>query len=79
MRVSADGSFTIPQLPAGEYGLKVGHDGYEEPELPWGPFRNRPDKDKLFDTLATPWKGAVVVNVQPEKSTEDVELDFSNH
>ncbi|HEX4070018.1 MAG TPA: M56 family metallopeptidase [Planctomycetaceae bacterium] len=79
VRVSADGSFTIPQLPAGEYGLKVGHDGYEEPELPWGPFRNRPDKDKLFDTLATPWKGAVVVNVQPEKSTEDVELDFSNH
>jgi len=76
VRVNADGSFTIPQLPPGEYGLKVGHDGYEEPELPWGRFRNRPDKDKLFDTLATPWKGAVVVNVQPEKSTEDVELDL---
>jgi beta-lactamase regulating signal transducer with metallopeptidase domain/uncharacterized GH25 family protein len=77
VRVNADGSFTIPQLPPGEYGLKVGHDGYKEPELPWGPLRNRPDKDKLFDTLATPWKGAVVVNVQPEKSSEDVWLELS--
>jgi uncharacterized GH25 family protein len=76
VRVDADGTFTIPQLPPGEYGLKVGHDGYEEPKLPWGSVMHRPDKDKLFDTLATPWKGAVVVNVQPEKSTEDVELDL---
>ncbi len=76
VRVNADGSFTIPQLPPGKYGLKVGHDGYEEPELPWGRIMHRPDKDKLFDTLHTPWKGAVVVNVQPEKSTEDVELDL---
>jgi beta-lactamase regulating signal transducer with metallopeptidase domain len=78
VRVNADGSFTIPQLPPGEYGLKVGHDGYEEPELPWGRLMHRPDKDKLFDTLATPWKGAAVVNVQPEKSTEDVWLELSD-
>jgi hypothetical protein len=76
-RVHADGTFKLDNLPSGECGLKVGHDGYEDPELPWGPFMHRPDKDKLFDTLATPWKGAAVVHIQPDKPAEGVELDWS--
>jgi hypothetical protein len=75
-RVHADGTFKLDHVPAGECGLKVGHDGYEDPELPWGPFMHRPDKDKLFDTFATPWKGATVVHVQPDKPAEGIELDL---
>lgn len=74
VRVSADGTFTIADLPPGEYGLKVGHDGYREPDLPWGRFRQRADMDKLFNTLATPWNDAKVVHVAAGKTTERVEL-----
>jgi hypothetical protein len=74
--VNADGTFKLDHLPQGECGLKVGHDGYEDPELPWGPFMHRPDKDKLFDTLATPWRGATVVHIQPDKPAEGIELDL---
>jgi hypothetical protein len=74
--VHADGTFKLDHVPAGECGLKVGHDGYEDPELPWGPFMHRPDKDKLFDTFATPWKGATVVHVQPDKPAKGIELDL---
>jgi len=37
---------------------------------------HRPDKDKLFDTFATPWKGATVVQVQPDKPADAIELDL---
>ena len=37
-RVAPDGTFSLPPLPPGEYGLKVGHDAYEDAEVYPGPL-----------------------------------------
>lgn len=58
-RVSIDGTFRITHLPPGEYGLKAGHDGYQDPEVPCG--ENIPKE--LFEQAAKPWHAAVIVRV----------------
>ena len=35
-RVAPDGSFRLDALPPGRYGLKTGHDAYEDPHVPRG-------------------------------------------
>jgi hypothetical protein len=73
--VSADGTFRLDDLPPGRYGLKAGHDAYPDPHVPrWKPGE-RPDP-KVFQKLAEPWQGAVVVTVEPGQTTRGVIVDF---
>ena len=52
-RVSADGQFLFPQLPPGKYGLKVGHDAYEDSELL--PHKARLSKEEWNEEM-DPWQ-----------------------
>jgi hypothetical protein len=69
---SPDGSFRIEGLPPGRYGLKAGHDAYEDPHVSRG---NDPDPSE-FNKPAEPWQGAEVVEVEPGETTRGVVVDF---
>ena len=70
--VSPDGSFRIEDLPPGRYGLKAGHDAYEDPHVSRG---NGLDPSE-FNKSAEPWQGAVVVEVEPGEATRGAVVDF---
>jgi hypothetical protein len=73
-RVALDGTFTLPPLPPGEYGLKAGHDAYEDAEVyPGLSARDHPEAAK---EPADPWKRAKVVTVKAGQETEGVEVEF---
>ena len=74
--VAEDGTFRLEGLPPGRYGLKAGHDAYTDPHVSrWDAEEKRyPPKD--FEKLAEPWQGAVVVTVEPGKTTRGAVLDF---
>jgi RNA polymerase sigma factor (sigma-70 family) len=75
-RVSADGTFALPLLPPGEYGLKAGHDAYEDAEVyPGSSARDHPEAAK---EPADPWKRAKVVTVKAGEETAGVEVEFPN-
>ena len=72
-----DGTFRLEGLPPGRYGLKAGHDAYEDPQS-LGHLR-RPEMEKYRKELfepAEPWRGAVVVEARAGEMTRDVVLDF---
>jgi hypothetical protein len=73
--VSADGTFRLDDLPAGRVGLKVGHDAYIDPHVPRWENREKLDVSQ-FQKLAEPWQGAVLVTVEPGKTTRGVTVDF---
>ena len=73
--VSADGTFRLDELPPGRFGLKAGHDAYIDPHVPRWTSREKIDKTQ-FQKLAEPWQGAVVVTVEPGKTTTGVVVDF---
>lgn len=73
-RVALDGAFSFPALPPGEYGLKVGHDAYDDPEVyPGSLMRDHPE---AFKQNADPWKRAKVVSVRAGQTTEGVEVEM---
>jgi hypothetical protein len=73
-RVASDGTFVLPPLPPGEYGLKVGHDAYEDAEVyPRALMHAHPE---AFKEPADPWKRAKVVTVKAGQETASVEVDF---
>jgi hypothetical protein len=73
--VSPDGTFRLGDLPPGRFGLKAGHDAYTDPHVPrWNEGDQRELKD--FEKPAEPWQGAVVVTVEPGKTTRGVVVDF---
>jgi len=72
-----DGSFRLEGLPPGRYGLKAGHDAYEDPHS-LGALR-RPEMEKYRKEIleqAEPWRGAVVVEGRAGGATRGVVLDF---
>jgi hypothetical protein len=71
-RVNASGAFSFPRLPPGEYGLKVGHDGYHDPDVPQG---NKIPKE-MWELKPEPWKRAKLVTVEPGHETSGVELEL---
>jgi hypothetical protein len=73
VRVARDGTFTLPPLPAGEYGLKAGHDAYDDPEVYPGPLMKHPE---AFKETADPWKRAKVVKVEAGRDSEGAVVDF---
>ncbi len=75
-RLGDDGTFAFEQLPAGEYGLKLGYDGYVDNEVPQpakGTFEFLKD---AWGLLANPWKRAKVVTVEAQKTAENVLLEL---
>ena len=73
-RVAPDGEFALPLLPPGEYGLKVGHDAYDDAEVYPGPLaRLRPES---FQENADPWKRARIVAVHSGQDLSGVEVQW---
>lgn len=72
-RVGRDGSFRFACLPPGEFGLKVGHDAYDDSEVPRN-IRNLSKED--WEKLADPWKRAKIVNVKPDRGASGIELQL---
>jgi hypothetical protein len=71
-RVAPDGAFLLPQLPPDQYGLKVGHDAYEDPEVyPGLLYQAHPES---YEETADPWKRAKVVRVEAVRESGDVEF-----
>ncbi len=74
-RVEPDGRFTLGPLPAGEYGLKTGHDAYTDPEIPrWTPGKDFSPED--WAKKADPWKRSKAVKVESGRDAEGVEVEF---
>ncbi len=69
--VRDDGIYWHGLLPAGEYGLKVGHDAYQESEVPRGEI-----PEEAWSKTAEPWKRAKVVTVKPGGEVTGVELEL---
>jgi carboxypeptidase family protein len=67
-RIAKDGTFRLDQLPAGEFGLKVGHDGFHDADNPEHP------SDADMKNTATPWHDAHVVRVRSGESVGNVIL-----
>lgn len=72
-RVREDGSFLLASLPPGEFGLKVGHDAYNDAEVPRD-RRNLTEED--WKKLADPWKRATIVNVKQGQRVSGIELEL---
>jgi hypothetical protein len=86
-RVRPDGAFQLGELPAGEFGLKVGHDAFtdRETQVKWPgmkPQATPPTKqeqeafNKAWNAPANPWKRAKLVQVESGREVTDVELDL---
>jgi Carboxypeptidase regulatory-like domain len=73
-RVDAHGEFAIPPLPPGEYGLKVGHDAYEDAET--FPRKLAFEHPESFKIMANPWKRAKVVRLVAGGDVGGVELEL---
>lgn len=71
-RVAPDGEFSLPLLPPGEYGLKVGHDAYDDSEVP----RDRNIPEEEWERLADPWRRAKVVEVEAGRDSGGVEVEL---
>jgi hypothetical protein len=69
--VDREGEFTLVNVPPGEIGLKVGHEGYLDADVARQPW----SKD-AFDAIGKPWKRAVVVNVQAGVDIGGLELHY---
>jgi hypothetical protein len=73
-RAEPGGQFTLPSLPPGDYGLKAGHDAYDDAEVyPGALMREHPES---FNETPDPWKRARVVTVRPGRDTVIVEVKF---
>ena len=70
-RVVPNGGFCFPQLPPGEYGLKVGYDGYHDVEVPKRGTKPPVDAE---EKKSDPWQRAKVVTVTAGHETSQVEL-----
>jgi hypothetical protein len=73
-RASRDGTFELPALPPGEYGLKAGHDAYEDADVyPGRLFQSHPE---ALREVANPWKRAKVVKVEAGRTLDDAEVEL---
>jgi hypothetical protein len=74
VRVDPNGQFTLPSLPPGEYGLKAGHDAYDDAE--YYPGKLAREHPESFNEMADPWKRAKFVTVRPGRDSVIVEVEF---
>lgn len=73
-RVAPDGTFRLDNLPAGEWGLKVGSDGYRDTEVPNRGLNGIPAH--YYEEKATPWEAAVGVTLPAGESVTDIVLHW---
>jgi hypothetical protein len=76
VRVDATGQFVLPALPPGEYGLKAGHDGYDDAETYPGDLLLLRQHPEAFKQNADPWKRAKRVTLAPGHDHAIVEIEF---
>jgi hypothetical protein len=74
VRVDATGQFVLPALPPGEYGLKAGHDGYDDAETYPGNLVDQ--HPEAFEKNADPWKRARRVTLARGHNQAIVEVEF---
>lgn len=74
-RVGRDGTFRLEHLPPGEFGLKVGHEGYQDPEVP-RLNQGRKYPPGTFNKVAEPFATAVLATVQPAMVSDGVVLEL---
>jgi len=72
--VDADGAFRFERIPAGRFGLKVGHDAYQDAEVPRRDDPRRPWTEEERATPADPWARAAEVTIEPGEHLEGVTL-----
>jgi hypothetical protein len=73
-RVRSDGTFSIPDLPPGEYGLKVGNDAYEDPEV--YPGKTAFEHPESFQKKVNPWARAKIVQFRTGETIAGIEVEF---
>jgi hypothetical protein len=66
------GEFVLKNVPSGEIGLKVGHEGHLDADVPRYPW---PKDIDVFSLSAEPWRRAVAVIVGAEAVT-GIELEY---
>jgi hypothetical protein len=71
-RIRQDGEFSLHCLPPGKYGLKVGHDAYQDSEVP----RGNDLPEEAWTTLPDPWKRATIVEVLAGRDVLGIELEL---
>ena len=71
-RVNERGEFRFAQLAPGEYGLKVGHDGFHDPDVP----RDLNGPKEFWELKPEPWKRATLVTVKSGVESSSVELEL---
>jgi hypothetical protein len=69
--VDRDGRFVLADLPPGEIGLKVGHEGYVDSDVPRAPFA----KD-VWQQVGEPWKRAARVDARANQQISGIELEY---
>lgn len=65
--VAGDGTFRFTALPPGEYGLKAGHDAYNDSDRP----------ARALGPAGDPWARAVRVRVKPGEAAGRIELEVT--
>ncbi len=70
-RVAPNGEFSLERLPPGEYGVKVGHDAFDDEEVP-----KRPVPPEDWEKPADPWKRAAVVEVRAGEESAEIGLEL---
>ena len=73
-RIAPDGTFSLPPLPPGQYGLKAGHNAYEDAEVYPGPLMDA--HPAAFSEMADPWKRAKVVTVEAGRETSGAGIEL---
>ena len=71
-RVRRDGAFAFLRVPPGQYGLKAGHDAYEDSDVP----RSLDISEEDWVRPADPWKRARIVEVESDRDHAGVEVEF---
>lgn len=70
--VDRNGEFVLDDVPPGEIGLKVGHEGYLDADVPRYPWPN----NDVWKASAEPWKRAVSVTVIANQDAGRIELEY---
>jgi hypothetical protein len=74
-RVDHNGDFELPLLPPGEYGLKIGHDSRQDPEV--YPGKLAFEHPEAFQKKPDPWKQAKVVKVEAGRDSTGFVMEYS--
>ena len=69
--IEPDGRFILRDVPPGEIGLKVGHNGYLDSDVPRYPIAK-----EAWDAVGEPWKRAVRVTVGEDQEVSGIDLEY---